>query len=656
MRSPDANALYSALRDLKNHLIALTKALGMDSRDAVDRWVAAVDAKLLPRLLPDSPVLVAICGGGSAGKSTLFNTLAGARLSPAGGKAGINRRTLVGVPESRAADSEILSELFRPLGPEPRLLQAPVELVEPGPPLYVINDTVPSNLVLMDTPDVDTGAGGEYTNRDAARKALEASDVLIYIFTNSTYHNRDNTDFIARMLTGIGRRPCFLVYRVDPTFSDDEVIDHADTVARNLYGGDAGRHVLGVYRADEDNAVAAGERFMEMRPVRRPDAPLADALAAIDPRETRLAILDSILADALAEAGRIVERAGQSKIALQLYSDALQTGQSHCVQDALSHFPLDRAVKRFAEIWLETDPWPVKAMRKTGSVLEIPFNTLTTAVRWTRKRLAGKPEKKTSTDAMVRVEADLLGALNRLYAMATAEEIAIPLVESDPAARRMIRAARQLAGGTDPLSFRIALKSEGGGAVSLSMAAHPAVRSRRQDLRDGDWSFIASSILSHREQILSLSADVESELKALAARYRSRMNLWDEMRQAVSAFLNILPATAAVTYVLSTGDPAGAAGIKVKLSGLFGLQDLYALVAIPATSGMKRADQKQLETLLAPIARTWLDSKLEVVRELFEREISGGIIRAADEALRAADERIEGIKQALNQCRQAGRS
>ena len=66
----------------------------------------------------------------------------------------------------------------------------------PGKPLYVLNHSNSNNLVLLDTPDFDTGAKGSYTNREVTRMALEAADILIYIFTNSNYNNRDNTDFI----------------------------------------------------------------------------------------------------------------------------------------------------------------------------------------------------------------------------------------------------------------------------------------------------------------------------------------------------------------------------------------------------------------------------------------------------------------------------
>jgi nicotinamide riboside kinase len=62
-------------------------------------WTHALDVKLLPKLHPDFPLVVAICGGGSAGKSTLFNSLVGRPVSPMGGRAGLNRRVLAALNE-----------------------------------------------------------------------------------------------------------------------------------------------------------------------------------------------------------------------------------------------------------------------------------------------------------------------------------------------------------------------------------------------------------------------------------------------------------------------------------------------------------------------------------------------------------------------------
>ncbi len=164
---------------------------------------------------------------------------------------------------------DFLSALFEPFGTLPRPLKDKKELTTPGHPMYVLSNAIPKNLVLMDTPDFDTGAKGVYINREVSRQALESSDILIYIFTNSNYNNRENTDFISKMLTSIGMRKCFLIYRVYPSFKTQEVQEHAMTVAKNLYGEAADQYVLGVYRTDEDNLVASGEKFMTLRPVEK---------------------------------------------------------------------------------------------------------------------------------------------------------------------------------------------------------------------------------------------------------------------------------------------------------------------------------------------------------------------------------------------------
>jgi len=125
------------------------------------------------------------------------------------------------------------------------------------------------------------------------------------------------------------------------------------------------------------------------------------------------------------------------------------------------------------------------------------------------------------------------------------------------------------------------------------------------------------------------------------------MGVWDKVAQTFWAFLNVLPAAAAVTYVLSTGDPVGGATIKVKLAGLFGLKDLYALVAIPVTRGLKQADQKQLQDMLGPVAQTWLSHKIEKVQEIFEQEITGDILRTAEQATGEAERRIAAAGECL---------
>jgi hypothetical protein len=99
--------------------------------------------------------------------------------------------------------------------------------------------------------------------------------------------------------------------------------------------------------------------------------------------------------------------------------------------------------------------------------------------------------------------------------------------------------------------------------------------------------------------------------------------------------------------VLSTGDPVGAATVKVKLASLFGLKDLYALVAIPVTRGLKQAERRQIEAMLGPIARAWIGHKFEAVREMFEQTITGDLLAAAERAAGEAERLLAEIDQCL---------
>ena len=61
----------TALQTLRHHLPRAAEVLRLDLSEHMQPWIHALDVKLLPKLQPGFPLVVAICGGGSAGKSTL---------------------------------------------------------------------------------------------------------------------------------------------------------------------------------------------------------------------------------------------------------------------------------------------------------------------------------------------------------------------------------------------------------------------------------------------------------------------------------------------------------------------------------------------------------------------------------------------------------
>jgi hypothetical protein len=633
MNQPDPiKTTQQEIQILRDLVPRLAEQLQLDVD--ISAWESLIDKKLLPKLSPEFPLVAAICGGGSSGKSSLFNALIEDHVSPTGGTAGINRRILISGNNNMLTDNHHFADLFETFGFRPEPLTDVSDLTVPGNARYILNPQTPGNLILVDTPDFDTGLKGTYLNREIARQALDVSDVLIYIFTNANYNNRDNTDFISDILTGIGLRKCFLVYRVYASYSEEEILAHARTVAENLYGQDTANQVLGIYRAVEDNRVAAGETFMHLQPVGKGGIPLVEAIAALDREAIRLDLMSSILHDVVEQAGDISVHAEMSLQSLGLYRNALQAWQSHCVHQALKRFPMDTVLNRFMEIWHHTDPAHIKWMRKAGHVIDLPIRAALKTIKWFRGNDTPSSDrmKKSKIRFTEETSEDLLSAAHELWRKFIDPDISVILAQTDPVAKLMQESLVEIQMHCDRASKMCPhqMRVSADGRWVFTVRSHPAIFGNGATLRAGEWHSAITSILSSSETLLDTSGRIDRDLEHLVETFRERMNLLAKIGQTFSAFLNVLPATVAVTYILSTGDPVGAAGIKVKLSGLFGLKDLYALVALPATSGLRKADRAQLEALIGPIARTWLNHKLETIQTIFEDTISGEILSAAE--------------------------
>ncbi len=119
----------------------------------------------------DAPLLVLILGPTGAGKSTLFNTIAGRAASPTGVLRPTTRTAVVLVhPDDR-----------------PALLAGTLALMEPER-LHVVEDaTIAPGLALVDAPDVDSI---EHANRDLADRLVEAADLCLFVTTATRYADR----------------------------------------------------------------------------------------------------------------------------------------------------------------------------------------------------------------------------------------------------------------------------------------------------------------------------------------------------------------------------------------------------------------------------------------------------------------------------------
>ncbi|HYU48746.1 MAG TPA: GTPase [Candidatus Limnocylindria bacterium] len=119
----------------------------------------------------DAPLLILILGPTGAGKSTLFNTLAGRAASPTGVLRPTTRQAVVLVhPDGRDALLE---------GPLAGLDRSRLRLVE--------DEAIGSGIALVDAPDLDSI---EHANREMADHLIEAADLCLFVTTASRYADR----------------------------------------------------------------------------------------------------------------------------------------------------------------------------------------------------------------------------------------------------------------------------------------------------------------------------------------------------------------------------------------------------------------------------------------------------------------------------------
>ncbi len=613
----EGRALHRRLLRLRQGLPRLLESLDPALGAELDPWCRAIDRRLLARFDPRFPLVAAICGGGSSGKSTLFNALAGGSFSPVGARAGMNRRVLFAVPSSFAAVAGFLEALGEPFGATPRPLGSPEELFAPGEPRFVLSAPAAPPVILLDTPDFDTGGRGEYVNRPAAQAALEAADVLIYLFTNATYANRDNTEFISRMLTGIGRRRCLLVYRCYASYAAAEVEEHTRTVARNLYGDDCEPWIVGRFRLDEDNRVADGGHSPRVSAIEGDGTGLAETLLGLDVGELRREIHAATLAAVERQAADFTARARAELERLEGYREALLQAQGRAIRRALAHFPMEAVVRRFAAVWAAGDPPAVKFMRRAGAVVEFPFRAVVGLIRRGGRKAAAGHEKADPEQAYARrLEEDLVAAVTGLH-----QELLQPLLP---------------------------ITAEGGRGSAARIAVPPAMRPALDDFSCKPFREMLAAVLARREAIGGVGPETEAHLERIARHFRARMGFREKTLQTFWASLNVLPAVAAVSWVLTTGDAAGGTALKVKLAGLLGAKDLYALVAIPVTHGLKEADRRQLEEMLSPIAAGWLEESSARLQAVLEEHLSASLLRRLEEILKEARTRADTIDAVLS--------
>ena len=174
--------LPDALQQLRDSVAAAPLGLATAGRDDAARTARAVvdqvDDYLLPRLRDlDAPLLTVVGGSTGAGKSTLVNSVLGARVTTPGVLRPTTRSpVLVCSPVDQAAFSgdRVLPGLARTTGEGDTL--SGIKLVT--------SETLPPGLALIDAPDVDSVVEA---NRELAGQLLAAADLWVFVTTAARY-------------------------------------------------------------------------------------------------------------------------------------------------------------------------------------------------------------------------------------------------------------------------------------------------------------------------------------------------------------------------------------------------------------------------------------------------------------------------------------
>ncbi len=173
--------LYRALASLEPAAAAVGVAPARG-----EEWFALLEHKLMAQLDAEPFLVVAVVGGTNIGKSVVFNHLAGETASAVSPLAAGTKHPVCLAPPG-FADQATLEKLFDGFSVRPWHAAADA-LVESDEHLlfWRAGVNVPSRLLLLDTPDIDSDAPVNWQRADQIR---QSSDVLVAVLTQQKYND-----------------------------------------------------------------------------------------------------------------------------------------------------------------------------------------------------------------------------------------------------------------------------------------------------------------------------------------------------------------------------------------------------------------------------------------------------------------------------------
>ena len=102
----DNDALGQSLIRVSQGLSVIASSLPANERESCAGAISTLNRSVIPQLSADCPILVAVTGCGSTGKSTLFNFLAGDTISATDPQAGYTKRMVAAINPKVAGDEQ----------------------------------------------------------------------------------------------------------------------------------------------------------------------------------------------------------------------------------------------------------------------------------------------------------------------------------------------------------------------------------------------------------------------------------------------------------------------------------------------------------------------------------------------------------------------
>ncbi|MEU8271521.1 GTPase, partial [Sphaerisporangium sp. NPDC049002] len=236
---PVSRALTSALSGLRDSVTGLRLGLDVpgveEARKAQVEILAQIEDYVIPRVhMSTAPALIAVVGSTGAGKSTLVNTLAAAKVS----STGVRRPTtgtpvLACHPDDREwfAKGDVLGGMIR--------VDRPATDGSLDTLVLASTERLPQGVALLDTPDIDSVVE---THHEVAHRMLDAADLWVFVTTATRYADAPAWSLL-RLAKERGARLAIVLSRV-PVRSREVIDKHFSRMLQEYGLGDVERFVI----------------------------------------------------------------------------------------------------------------------------------------------------------------------------------------------------------------------------------------------------------------------------------------------------------------------------------------------------------------------------------------------------------------------------